>query len=213
MFCKLTLGKLGFAKMSTARLAIILGLSLLIAACGGSKRQPSNINNVCQIFLEKPRWYKSAKRSVKRWGGNLHVPMAIIYQESSFKAKARPGRKYLLGFIPAGRKSNAYGYSQALKSTWAAYEKATGNAWASRDDFRSAFDFVLWYMDQSYSRNQVSKWNARDQYLNYHEGQGGYARGTHKRKQWLINTADRVGARAAQFASQLSSCQAQLDRR
>ena len=193
-------------------IVIVMSLAILLTACGGSKRQPHDINNVCNIFLEKPRWYKKAKRSVGRWGGNLHVPMAIIYQESSFKANARPPKKFLLGFIPAGRKSNAYGYSQALKSTWASYEQATGNRWASRDNFGNAFDFVLWYMDQSQKVNQVSKWNARDQYLNYHEGQGGYSRGTHLNKTWLLNVSDKVTARAARFASQLNSCQARLDR-
>ncbi len=192
---------------------LIAFVGLFLFACGGSKRQPSDINDVCKIFMEKPRWYKSAKRSVAHWGGNLHVPMAIIYQESSFKANARPPKKFLLGFIPAGRKSNAYGYSQALKSTWADYEKDTGNKWASRDNFGSAFDFVLWYMDQTNRANQVSKWNARDQYLNYHEGQGGFARGTHNSKNWLLNVSDKVANRAARFASQLNSCQARLDRR
>ena len=192
---------------------LIIAIGLLISSCTGSKRQPSNINNICQIFTEKPRWYRSAKRSVARWGGNLHVPMAIIYQESSFKANARPPRRFLLGFIPRGRKSNAYGYSQALKSTWASYEKDTGNKWASRDNFRSAFDFVLWYMNNTSEINQVSKWNARDQYLNYHEGQGGFARGTHRSKAWLNAVADKVGGRAARFATQLNSCQQRLDRR
>ena len=192
---------------------LIITIGLLLSSCTGSKRQPSNINNICQIFTEKPRWYRSAKRSVARWGGNLHVPMAIIYQESSFKANARPPRRFLLGFIPRGRKSNAYGYSQALKSTWASYEKDTGNKWASRDNFRSAFDFVLWYMNNTSEINQVSKWNARDQYLNYHEGQGGFARGTHRSKAWLNAVADKVGGRAARFATQLNSCQQRLDRR
>ena len=192
---------------------LIITIGLLLSSCTGSKRQPSNINNICQIFTEKPRWYRSAKRSVTRWGGNLHVPMAIIYQESSFKANARPPRRFLLGFIPRGRKSNAYGYSQALKSTWASYEKDTGNKWASRDNFRSAFDFVLWYMNNTSEINQVSKWNARDQYLNYHEGQGGFARGTHRSKAWLNAVADKVGDRAARFATQLNSCQQRLDRR
>ena len=208
MFCSMT-----FASKTLRSFLLSISIVLLLVACGGSKRQPSDINNICKIFAEKPRWYRSAKRIVARWGGNVHVPMAIIYQESSFKANARPPKKFLLGFIPTGRKSNAYGYSQALKSTWAEYEKATGNKWASRDNFGNAFDFVLWYMDKSHRINQVSKWNAREQYLNYHEGQGGFARGTHQSKRWLLNVSDKVGARAARFATQLNSCKPNLDRR
>jgi len=183
---------------------------LLLSACA-TPPQPRIISNVCEIFKENPSWYRMAKRSVANRGGNLHVPMAIIYQESSFKAKARPSMKYILGFIPKGRASNAYGYAQALTGTWSEYERDVGSKWRSRDDFGDAFDFVLWYMDKSYQRNAVSKWDAFAHYLNYHEGQGGYSRGSYKSKTWLINTAKKVDARAKRYASQLSKCRVELD--
>ena len=41
--------------------------------------------------------------------------MSFVYQESSFKADARPEREKILGFIPWFRPSSAVGYSQALK--------------------------------------------------------------------------------------------------
>jgi len=132
--------------------------------------------------------------------------MAIIYQESRFKAKARPPKKYVLGVIPRGRASNAYGYAQALKGTWGEYEKATGNS-GKRTNFADAVDFIQWYMDVSYQRNKVSKWDANAQYLNYHEGQGGYSRGTHKSKQWLLNVAAKVNQRSDVFAKQLARCE------
>ena len=192
------------------RLAVLLIAILGLSACA-SKPQPTTILNVCSIFKENPSWYRSAVRSVKARGGNLHVPMAIIYQESSFRARARPPMNYVLGIIPRGRASNAYGYAQALKGTWAEYERDAGSKWRNRDDFDDAFDFVLWYMDKSYQRNAVSKWDAYAHYLNYHEGQGGYARGSYKSKTWLINTAKKVDARAKRYASQLSQCRAELD--
>ena len=40
--------------------------------------------------------------------------MAIIKQESSFIADAKPDRRKLLGFIPWKRKSSARGYAQAI---------------------------------------------------------------------------------------------------
>lgn len=192
------------------RLALVTLTLVFLSACG-TKPQPRTISNVCEIFKENPSWYRSAKRSLAKRGGNLHVPMAIIYQESSFKAKARPPMNYFLGIVPTGRASNAYGYAQALKSTWGEYERDAGSRWRNRDDFGDAFDFVLWYMDKSYQRNAVSKWDGYAHYLNYHEGQGGYARGSYKSKAWLVNTAKVVDARAKRYASQLNACRAELD--
>lgn len=190
---------------------LILLLSLVLLSACSTKLSTNATSNVCSIFEEKPSWYKSAKKSVAKRGGNIHVPMAIIYQESSFKRKARPPKSKILGFIPGKRASNAYGYAQALKGTWGEYQKATGNRGADRDNFADAFDFVLWYMDNSYKRNGVSKWDAYSHYLNYHEGQGGYSRGTFNSKPWLMNVAKKVDARANRYASQLLKCRSQLD--
>lgn len=188
---------------------VLLGASLLNACAHRAK--PQNIDDVCAIFRENPRWYHEIKDSIERWGGPMHVPMSIIYQESGFRAAAKPKMQYFLGVIPTGRPSDAYGYAQALKSTWREYESAVGSRSPDRDDFGDAVDFVLWYMDVSYKRNAVSKWDAYAQYLNYHEGQGGYSRGSHLKKPWLINTAKRVDARAKRFATQLGQCRAELE--
>jgi hypothetical protein len=171
------------------------------------------VDDICQIFNEKPRWYKAAKRSAEKWGGPIHLPIAIMYQESGFKRKARPPMQYFLGFIPTGRKSDAFGYSQALKSTWQEYEREAGSSFSSRSNFAHAVDFIQWYMNKTYSRNGVSKWDGYAQYLNYHEGQGGFSRGTHLQKQWLLDTAKRVDQRAKKYSGQLAQCQEKLDRK
>src|SRR5690606_7411696 len=113
--------------------ALAVGWMLLAAACATTP--PRDIENLCAIFEEKPRWYKDAKKSEKRWGTPIHVQMAIIRQESSFRFDARPPRRKLLGFIPWTRPSNAYGYAQVLKSTWQWYEEDTGRWYADRDNF------------------------------------------------------------------------------
>ena len=130
----------------------------------------------------------------------------LFYQESSYRRDAKPKMRYFLGVIPTGRSSTAYGYSQALESTWREYEKEVGSRFKSRDSFADSIDFILWYMEKTYSINGVSKWDTYSQYLNYHEGQGGYARGTHESKSWLLNTAKQVANRGKRYASQLSSC-------
>jgi len=199
--------------MSVSFRFLIFGCTVAIAitACASKPVTSRATQNLCDVFREKPNWYRKAKLSVERWGGNIHVPMAIIYQESSFKRDARPPMQYFLGIIPTGRASDAYGYSQALKSTWGEYEKAIGTSSADRDNFSDAFDFILWYVDKSQKRNGVSKWDAYAQYLNYHEGQGGYSRGTHNAKQWLLNVASKVDARSKRYASQLNQCRTELD--
>ena len=184
---------------------------LFLSACATSR--PDNVSDICAIFDDKPSWYKSAKKSADKWGGPIYLPMAIMYQESSFKAKARPKMEYFLGVIPTGRASNAYGYSQALKSTWAEYQKDIGTSFKDRDNFANAYDFIQWYMDKTYKRNQVSKWDAYAQYLNYHEGHGGYSRGTYRSKQWLINVAGKVDARSKLYANQFAGCKERLDKK
>lgn len=187
------------------RALIVFSISLFLTGCA-SKINTTNLNNVCDIFEQKPRWYKTAKKSTAKWGGNIQLPMAIIYQESTFNSTARPKRKKILGFIPGSRPSNAYGYAQALKSTWAEYKKETNRHFAKRSRFSDSFDFIQWYINKSQARNNISKWNYRDQYLNYHEGQGGFSRGTHLRKKWLLNTASRVEQRAKNYGQQLLKC-------
>tara|TARA_R110002096_G_scaffold265798_1_gene459383 strand:- start:1483 stop:2091 length:609 start_codon:yes stop_codon:yes gene_type:complete len=192
------------------KMTFLVGLStLLLASCAST---PSNVDNICAIFEEKGRWYKAAKKSEERWGTPIHIQMAIIRQESSFDANAKPPRKRLLGFIPLRRPSNAFGYAQALDSTWKSYQADTGRHGADRDKFKDAIDFVGWYTDQSQKIAGISKWDPYNQYLAYHEGQGGWQKKTYSSKGWLINTAKRVDSRAKRWGGNLKQCESGLDK-
>lgn len=184
-------------------------LTFLLAGC--TTPQPKNISNVCEIFKEREDWWDDANDMNDRWGTPIHVVMAMMYQESSFKADAAPPMEYFLGFIPIGRASSAYGYSQAKTVTWSEYKKESGNSWADRDDFEDAVDFMGWYTNKTHRINKVSKWDAKNQYLNYHEGWGGYKRKTYRKKRWLINVANKVDARARLYAKQLRGCEEYLN--
>ncbi len=186
-------------------------IGVLLQGCVSRSAKTMDLNDACVILDQNPKWYKAAKKSTAKWGGNIQLALSIMYQESTFKRDARPKRKKVLGFIPGKRPSDAYGYAQALKSTWGEYESAVGSRRKRRDNFADAFDFIQWYVNKSYVRNQVSKWDYAAHYLNYHEGQGGYSRGSHLKKQWLLNTAQRVDARAKQYGEQLATCRARLD--
>ena len=185
-----------------------LTLATLLAGCSTS--QPANIGNICAIFEEKDDWYEEAADAREEWGSPIPVMMAIMHQESRFHAKAKPPRKKILGFIPGFRPSNAYGYSQALDSTWETYERSSGNYGADRDEFADAIDFIGWYNEQSHRRNGIARNDTYNLYLAYHEGQGGHSRGTHHNKQWLLKVARKVQNRANSYQTQLNVCQEKL---
>jgi hypothetical protein len=136
----------------------------------------------------------------------MHVQMATIYQESKFIGNAKTPHQFALGVIPTGRQSSAYGYSQALDGTWDDYRNATGRRGARRNRIDDAADFMGWYMDQSEKKLGISKYDAQNQYLAYHEGSAGFARGNHNGKAWLLRVAAAVGARADLYQRQLIAC-------
>ena len=134
------------------------------------------------------------------------VQMAVIHQESKFIGDARTPHRFALGIIPMGRQSSAYGYAQALDGTWDEYRAETGRRRAQRDDITDATDFMGWYMDKTTQSFGVAKGDARSQYLAYHEGRSGFARGSHRRKAWLMDVSGRVERRAVLYARQLAAC-------
>jgi len=54
----------------------------------------------------------------------------------------------------------------------------------------------------------IPLWDARRQYLAYHEGRTGYRRGSYNQKAWLLRVASEVGQRALVYERQLKSCRA-----
>jgi hypothetical protein len=172
---------------------------------------PKNVNNLCKIFEEQDDWFEAAADAEKKWGVPIHVPMSMMYQESSFREDAQPPMEYFLGFIPTGRASSAYGYSQAKTMTWADYIRESGNSGADRDEFDDAIDFMGWFIYKTQKINGVSKWNAYAQYLNYHEGWGGYKNKSYNKKKWLVKVARKVKARSDMYGKQLKGCRADLE--
>ncbi len=195
--------------MLFTRSIVIIFFLLNIAACASGEL--TNKENLCQIFRDNDDMYDAAMAMEKRWRVPPQVPMAFMYQESRFKDDARPPRDYLLWFIPWGYQSSAYGYAQAKDEVWGDYKRATGNSGADRDDIDDALDFMGWYIRQSNRLNKVSVWDAKAQYLNYHEGWGGYKRGTWKNKAWLVTVAKKVEQRAGKYGAQLKKCRDSLD--
>lgn len=185
---------------------LAVALVLVLGSCSSDGNRPSNIDNACVIKSERPAWFRATKAVENRWGVPPHVLLATVYYESKFRSKARTRREYLFGFIPNGRESSAYGFSQALDATWDGYRDDTGRRGADRDDFSDSADFIGWYMDQSYQRNGIAKDDAYNQYIAYHEGHTGFARGNHLNDSFVRNYARRVEEKAQEYELQLGQC-------
>ncbi|MCB1664522.1 MAG: transglycosylase SLT domain-containing protein [Pseudomonadales bacterium] len=190
------------------RTLLLLGASLTLTSCLNSA--PRNAADACEIFEDNRAWFRAAADAEKRWGVPISVSMAFIYQESAFRSRAKPARTRILWVIPGPRPSNAYGYAQALESTWNEYREVTGNTRAKRSNFADAVDFIGWYNANSYRRNNIAPHDARNLYLAYHEGNTGFARRTYADKAWLLETADRVQSNADRYQSQIDRCADEL---
>ncbi len=190
----------------------VVGLLVIYLTSCASYR-PSNPNNLCDIFLGETDWYEAARDAQHKWGTPIYVMMAIMHQESRFVDDAQPERDWFLGFIPLPRDSSAYGFAQAQDPVWGEYMKQAGSWGADRDEFEDAIDFIGWYTDGSQKRLKLSKWDAYGQYLAYHEGRGGYSRGSYQSKPWLKKVAAKVKKRATTYNVQLKRCQTTLDDR
>jgi len=196
-------------KFTTTILLFCLTAILLILG-GCATERPRDIGNICAIFKQKPAWYSDANRSQRRWGVPTTTLMAIMWQESRFQHTVKPPREKLLGIIPWVRPSSAIGFSQATYATWWQYQEYTDNFAARRSNFKDAIDFVGWFSYLSHKKLGIPLNNTYELYLAYHEGRGGYAARSYRRKRWLINVSRRVQRQANRYHAQLVRCSRSL---
>lgn len=163
-------------------------------------------NDICRIFKQKPKWYNHAVESYEKWDIPIPIMMAIMYKESGFTADIRPARTTCFFIFPGPRPSSAYGYAQAIDSTWKDYQKYTGNPWASRDDFKDAISFIGWYCKLSGTRCGISRNDAYNLYLAYHEGHQGFNRRYYIKKPGVKKAARVVSLQAGRYEKQFESC-------
>ena len=172
----------------------------------------TDLDDVCRIYRDRSGWQAAAQASGERWEVSEAFLMAVLYQESRFRATARPDLRWFL-FVPVGRKSSAYGYGQVKDGTWNDYRERTGRADARRDDFDDAIDFVGWYMDVIHRATGIAKTDPYNLYLAYHEGPAGWRRGSYREKPWLEGVARKVQAHADLYDAQLRQCPGASPRR
>lgn len=184
--------------------ALVLSAVVAITAC--TSAPPQSQDNLCAIFDEYPQWYDAAKDSEKRWGTPPHILMSFVKHESAFVNDAKPPRDWFL-FIPLPRGSSAEGYAQAQDAAWDEYQDENGGLFKSRSDMKDALDFIGWYNHLSSESLGISKWDPKQMYLAYHEGRGGYARGSYNAKPEVVQLADRVDWQAREYGAQLLQCE------
>ncbi|SFT91469.1 hypothetical protein SAMN04487956_13119 [Halomonas saccharevitans] len=198
-------------RASALRLLICLALTSMLTGCAMlAPAPPERQSNVCEIFREQPDWYDYARASQETWGTPIATQMAFIQRESSFRSHVKPPRTKLLGFIPWTRPSSAYGYAQAQDPVWGEYEADAGRLFARRTHMKHATDFIGWYNARTRRMTGVSLHNPRHLYLAYHEGQGGYRRGSWRSKPAVRRAAGQVERTAARYRSQLAACEAEF---
>lgn len=182
-------------------------LLLLVASCGSRNYStPRNLDDACSILNQNPSFERAFRAAKRKWGVPVSGMMAMMYQESKFVANARPPHKYALGVIPMGRQSSAYGFSQALDGTWREYQQQHGGSGKRRDNIHHATDFMGWYMDKSRKSLSLPMTDIYNHYLAYHEGRGGFRRGTYNSKAWLLRVTRQVADRAVMYDVQLRGC-------
>jgi len=192
-------------------LKLISILSIFVVAC--TSNQQINTADSCIIFDQKKNWYKATKKSYDQWSTPIALQLAIINQESAFNQFAKPERKKIFGFIPGSRPSTAFGYAQVTNPTWDWYKTKTGNNNASRANFYDITDFIGWYTTQSENIVGISKNDFYNQYLAYHEGQGGWKKESYLNKVWLIQVAKTVERNAKTYNNQLRDCESYLNKK
>ena len=79
-----------------ARLALVAGLVVLAAGCGTTP--PTRQANLCEVFDQNPDWYDYASDSAEEWGTPVHIQMAFVRHESSYRAKAKPPIEWSCSF-------------------------------------------------------------------------------------------------------------------
>ena len=174
--------------------AMLLAALIPLAGCGTAS-PPTRQADICEVFQQYPDWYDYARKSASRWGTPIHVQMSFVRHESSYRGDARPPRQWLW-FIPLGRPSSAKGYAQAQDPVWNEYQAERGRLFRSRGDMEDALDFIGWYNQRTRRQLGIPLTDAQHLYLAYHEGQGGYRRGTWRDKPKVQSAARRVALRA-----------------
>ena len=182
-------------------------ISILLTLFSCASTSPRNKSDACLLLAEKGEWKAPLNHASLRWEIPKHTILSIIYHESKFISNALPPRKKFLGVsLPFRRISSAYGYPQALDGTWEEYKKKRGGSFAERSNFKDSVDFIGWYLNRSVKKLGISRNNAYNLYLAYHQGNKGFRNKAYLRKPAIMSYARKVQDTALVYKKQIRSC-------
>ena len=79
-----------------------LGIAGAVLVVRWLERPPSRPGDICAVFTEKPGWYAASRSSAARWGVPEAVQLAVIYQESGFRARGVAATAAVVAFLLNG---------------------------------------------------------------------------------------------------------------
>jgi hypothetical protein len=179
------------------RQRLFLGLRLVCATWCVMGPAHAQTHNACHLLDRNPDWAESLSAASARWNVKPGVMLAVIDQESRFRADARG--QGAQGDNPPRN----FGYAQANLRTWNWFLRETGRASGSRTDFALSVEFVGWHFAEMERRIGAPRTNTTAHYLAYKLGEGGYRRGGSAASRTL---ASQLVARAERFDRQLEGC-------
>ena len=63
-----------------------VAVAVLVAGCASAP--PTRQADICAVFDQHPDWYDYARGSAKKWGTPVHIQMAFVKHESSYRSDA-----------------------------------------------------------------------------------------------------------------------------
>jgi hypothetical protein len=172
--------------------------ALVISSCSDSAKVDDSMG-VCEILTQNPSWSKALKTARDTYKLPPAFAMAIIYQESKFKAEAK------------SKGSSAYGYAQAIDGIWKHFQKDVKSN-AKRNNFNDSVQFIGWYMAQLAKNSKLKMTDSYNLHMAYMLGTTGFKRykaGTFKNKAKIIEDkkiAQKVKDFTSHYQAQFNKC-------
>ena len=192
---------------------LITAPAAVLGACV-STDPPDSPGDACAIFRQHESWWGAVKRGERRWGAPPALVLAIIRQESGFDHNARPARGRGFLFFPGRRRVLRMGLCASRQRDVGAIRARASRRRRRSTATSSATPLIscAWYCGVSNRELGIAFTDARAQYYAYHEGHGGYRRGSHQGNDRLGAIGDRVQSYYDTYRAQLDGCEGELNR-
>ena len=139
------------------------------------------VADACLLLKQNRPWHEALRDTARNWGAPMGFQLAVIKQESSFDGE-RPAASRRPPMVRARRRRTRV-IGQGLqpgaripRGRCTRRRPATGAPAATTSATSS--DFIGWYFSTTGKRTGLGQFDYKGHYLAYHEGAGGYLKGT-----------------------------------